>query len=83
VPVPYKDADGNPFDDRDFAKTSTFPPVDADARSEGRNPAWVTDRRQSACGCFQTVDNPLTRPPSRNVGRGAMGRHDTASRGGA
>jgi glycosidase len=52
---PYRDAAGNPFDDRDYASGNTFPEVDADAtfpyeptfRTEAdktmKVPAWLND----------------------------------------
>ncbi|SDQ15761.1 alpha-amylase family glycosyl hydrolase [Quadrisphaera sp. DSM 44207] len=51
---PYRDADGNPFDDRDFAGTEVFPaldplvsfpytPVVAPAEAQVKVPAWLND----------------------------------------
>ncbi len=52
---PYRDADGNPFDDADFAGSDTFPPLDAETsfpytpvfRSKAdetvKTPAWLND----------------------------------------
>jgi glycosidase len=52
--VAYKDAKGNPFDDRDFGKRNTFPPLDADisfphkpvipaGEENVKVPAWLND----------------------------------------
>ena len=52
--VPYKDAAGNPFDDRDFAGGSTFPPLDPavsfpykpvlePGEEDLKVPAWLND----------------------------------------
>jgi pullulanase-type alpha-1,6-glucosidase len=57
---PYRDANGNEFDDRDYAGTDTFPPMDLDnvpepsfpytpvyandADATAKNPAWLNDR---------------------------------------
>ncbi|MCO5186535.1 MAG: pullulanase-type alpha-1,6-glucosidase [Anaerolineae bacterium] len=53
--VPYRDADGNEFDDRDYAGTGDFPPLDAATSfpytpefgdpgdDTAKNPAWLND----------------------------------------
>src|SRR6185436_6192407 len=38
---PYRDADGNVFDDKDYAGTNTFPPLDA-SRSFAYTPVFRT-----------------------------------------
>ena len=52
---PYRTASGNPFDDRDYAGTGSFPPLDADRRASPTRrcstppsrdlkvPAWLND----------------------------------------
>ena len=51
---PYKDATGQVFDDRDYALSDTFPPLDVDvsfpytptiapANADAKNPAWLND----------------------------------------
>lgn len=54
--VPYKDAEGNAFDDRDYAGTDEFPELDpevsfpytpvfrTDADATAKTPAWLNDR---------------------------------------
>ena len=52
--VPYRDASGTPFDDRDYAGTDTFPPLDpavsfpfiptvSPAEAAVKQPAWLND----------------------------------------
>ena len=51
---PYRDANGQIFDDRDYALSNTFPPMDVDvsfpytptvspANADAKNPAWLND----------------------------------------
>ena len=53
---PYRDAEGNPFDDAPFANDPGFPPLDLDsfpyrpvfatpADANAKKPAWLNDRR--------------------------------------
>jgi alpha-amylase len=53
--VPYRDASGTPFDDRDFAGGSTFPPLDEDVsfplkpvttpeEADVKVPEWLNDK---------------------------------------